>query len=59
MKILNQTPGLLFTILLLAFVIGTFVDSLMDAKEAGTQAQEQKAIEDAAKKLIEAPTIKS
>jgi hypothetical protein len=40
LKILNQTPGLLFTILLLAFVIGTFVDSLMEIKQADTQAQQ-------------------
>jgi cbb3-type cytochrome oxidase cytochrome c subunit len=33
-KILEKTPGLLFTMLLLAFVIGTMVDSVLDAKEA-------------------------
>lgn len=33
-KILEKTPGLLFTILLLAFVIGTMVDSVLDAKQA-------------------------
>lgn len=32
LKILEKTPGLLFTILLLAFVIGTMVDSVLDAK---------------------------
>lgn len=30
--VLNKTPGLLFTILLLAFVIGTMVDSILDTK---------------------------
>jgi hypothetical protein len=34
MQILEKTPGLLFTIMLLAFVIGTMVDSVMNAKEA-------------------------
>lgn len=34
LKILEKTPGLLFTILLLAFVIGTMVDSVLDAKNA-------------------------
>ena len=28
--VLNKTPGLLFTTLLLAFVIGTMVDSILD-----------------------------
>lgn len=32
--ILNKTPGLLFTVLLLAFVIGTMVDSILDTKRA-------------------------
>lgn len=30
--VLNKTPGLLFTTLLLAFVIGTMVDSILDTK---------------------------
>jgi len=34
LKILEKTPGLLFTIVLLAFVIGTMVDSVLDAKQA-------------------------
>lgn len=34
LQILEKTPGLLFTILLLAFVIGTMVDSVLDAKKA-------------------------
>jgi len=34
LKILEKTPGLLFTMLLLAFVIGTMVDSVLEAKEA-------------------------
>lgn len=34
LQILDKTPGLLFTILLLAFVIGTMVDSVLDAKQA-------------------------
>lgn len=33
-KILEKTPGLLFTIVLLAFVIGTMVNSVLDAKNA-------------------------
>jgi hypothetical protein len=28
LDVLNRTPGLLFTLLLIAFVIGTMVDSL-------------------------------
>jgi hypothetical protein len=34
LQILEKTPGLLFTILLLAFVIGTMVDSVLDVKKA-------------------------
>jgi hypothetical protein len=34
LRILEKTPGLLFTMVLLAFVIGTMVDSVLDAKEA-------------------------
>jgi hypothetical protein len=33
LKILEKTPGLLFTILLIAFVIGTMVDSVLVAKK--------------------------
>lgn len=33
LKLLEKTPGLLFTILLLAFVIGTMVDSVLNAKK--------------------------
>lgn len=33
LQILEKTPGLLFTLLLLAFVIGTMVDSVLDAKK--------------------------
>ena len=33
LSVLEKTPGLLFTILLLAFVIGTMVDSVLDAKK--------------------------
>jgi hypothetical protein len=36
-SILEKTPGLLFTVLLLAFVIGTMVDSILDAKEANVK----------------------
>ncbi len=34
LQILEKTPGLLFTLLLLAFVIGTMADSVLDAKQA-------------------------
>ena len=34
LHILEKTPGLLFTVLLLAFVIGTMVESVLDAKQA-------------------------
>ena len=34
LQILEKTPGLLFTIILLAFVIGTMVDSVLEAKTA-------------------------
>lgn len=34
LQILEKTPGLLFTVMLLAFVIGTMVDSVLDAKKA-------------------------
>lgn len=34
LNILEKTPGLLFTVLLLAFVIGTMVNSIMDVKDA-------------------------
>lgn len=34
LDILNRTPGLLFTLMLIAFVIGTMVNSIMDAKKA-------------------------
>jgi len=33
MEILEKTPGLFFTIVLLAFVVGTMVDSMSNAKE--------------------------
>lgn len=36
LDILNRTPGLLFTLMLIAFVIGTMVNSIMDAKKANT-----------------------
>lgn len=32
--ILDKTPGLFFTLMLIAFVIGTMVDSILDAKNA-------------------------
>lgn len=32
-KVLEKTPGLFFTIILLAFVIGTMVDSVLDIKK--------------------------
>lgn len=39
-KVLEKTPGLFFTILLLAFVIGTMVDSVLDVKKtAGVPAK--------------------
>ena len=34
LQILEKTPGLLFTVLLLAFVIGTMVDSVLNYKDA-------------------------
>jgi len=34
LDILNRTPGLLFTLMLIAFVIGTMVNSIMEAKKA-------------------------
>lgn len=34
MQILEKTPGLLFTLLLLAFVVGTMADSMLDAQRA-------------------------
>jgi len=34
LDILNRTPGLLFTLMLIAFVIGTMVNSIMEAKNA-------------------------
>jgi hypothetical protein len=48
LQILEKTPGLLFTLLLIAFVIGTMVDSVLDAKQAADDAKAQKAAEDAA-----------
>jgi hypothetical protein len=33
LQILEKTPGLFFTVLLLAFVIGTMADSVLDAKK--------------------------
>ena len=34
LQVFEKTPGLLFTVLLLAFVIGSMVDSVMDVKKA-------------------------
>ena len=34
LDILNKTPGLLFTLLLIAFVIGTMVVSVAEAQKA-------------------------
>jgi hypothetical protein len=48
LQILEKTPGLLFTLLLLAFVIGTMVGSVLDAKQATDDANAKKAAEDAA-----------
>jgi hypothetical protein len=31
-NVLNKTPGLFFTLILIAFVIGTMVDSILAAK---------------------------
>ena len=31
-NVLNKTPGLFFTLMLIAFVIGTMVDSILAAK---------------------------
>lgn len=39
LQILEKTPGLLFTILLLAFVIGSMVDSVLDVKKANNKPQ--------------------
>ncbi|AGE55705.1 hypothetical protein ATCVMN08101_621L [Acanthocystis turfacea Chlorella virus MN0810.1] len=33
-NVLDKTPGLFFTLLLIAFVIGTMVDSILSAKKA-------------------------
>jgi hypothetical protein len=32
--VLDKTPGLLFTLLLIAFVLGTMINSVLDAKDA-------------------------
>ena len=34
MQVLEHTPGLLFTVVLIAFVIGTMVNSVLEAKKA-------------------------
>ena len=34
LDILNKTPGLLFTLMLIAFVIGTMVVSISEAQKA-------------------------
>lgn len=39
LQILEKTPGLLFTILLLAFVIGSMVDSVLDVQKANDKPQ--------------------
>lgn len=33
-EVLDKTPGLLFTLMLIAFVIGTMVNSILDARQA-------------------------
>ena len=35
-NVLNKTPGLFFTLLLIAFVIGTMVDSILTVKKENT-----------------------
>jgi hypothetical protein len=39
LDILDKTPGLLFTLMLIAFVIGTMVNSILDAKRANQDAK--------------------
>ena len=39
LDILDKTPGLLFTLMLIAFVIGTMVNSIIDAKRANDDAK--------------------
>jgi hypothetical protein len=34
--VLNKTPGLFFTLMLIAFVIGTMIDSILDARKANS-----------------------
>lgn len=34
-NVLDKTPGLFFTLMLIAFVIGTMVDSILAARKAG------------------------
>lgn len=41
MDVLNKTPGLLFTLMLIAFTIGMLVSSIIDAREASTQTNTQ------------------
>jgi hypothetical protein len=43
LDILNRTPGLLFTLMLIAFVIGTMLNSVLDAKRANEAAQKAAA----------------
>ena len=40
-QILNQTPGLLFTLVLISFTIGMFIDSILTAKKENEQKPTQ------------------
>lgn len=39
MDVLNKTPGLLFSLLLIAFTIGTLTVSIIDARKANEKPQ--------------------
>jgi hypothetical protein len=39
LDVLDKTPGLLFTLMLIAFVIGSMVNSVLDAKRANEAAK--------------------
>lgn len=41
--VLNQTPGLLFTLLLISFTIGMFINSMLSAKKVNEKQSVQTA----------------
>lgn len=41
LDVLNRTPGLLFTLLLISFVIGMMTVSIIDAKKANEKVASQ------------------